>query len=411
MKIPIKKLLAFFFAAIMVLSVCGCKKKQADDLYSEYIVDENGEIVSQDGDKSVSEKSDSKGKTGDKKGSKTSASNSGAAEDDYMDTLNIESYTKKNKTLESRAKELQSAISAIGGTYSAPALPEVKGSTKEKAKILKEINSTLNQYVSSLSSNLITLGRNSVKNGVSGDINSAYSWAKTAFSGKKLIALTFDDHPAEITSYLLDGLKSRNASAVFFVIGRNLASNPNSAALLARMKNEGHVIGNHTQNHVPLYRKYLTGTSTPLDPVKEVNDCSDLIKQYAGGYNSFLLRVPGFVYKTPSPLPAGAEPNGIYNPASLSKETKNVLVDSTSLKINEDGETDSIYNQLLNAKDGSIIIIHPKYNLVDAVFKFIDTYKGEGFEFVTVPELIMAKAGKIEYAKAYKTPTDFANIG
>ncbi len=410
MKITLKKSFAFLIAVLMLVSFCGCKKNKSDDLYSEYIVNENGEVVKEDG--TIVENKESKsGKQTNSNGTKASNSTAGTAEDDFMDTLDIENYTKKNKSLESRVKELQNAISALGGSYPALSLSEVKGSTKEKAKALKGNNTALNQAVTSLTNTLVTLGRNSVKNGVTGDLNSAYSWAKTAFSGKKLISLTFDDHPAEITSYLLDGLKSRNVAAVFFVIGRNINATSNSSALLTRMKNEGHVIGNHTQNHVPLYRKYLTNTTTILDPVKEVTDCSNLIKQNAGGYNSFLLRVPGFIYRTPSPLPAGAEPNGIYNPASLSKETKNVLVDSTSLKINEDGETDSIYNQLLNAKDGSIIIIHPKYNLVDAVFKFIDTYKAEGFKFVTVPELIMAKAGKIEYAKAYKTPTEFANIG
>lgn len=410
MKFFFKKSLAFLIAALMLVSFCGCKKNKADDLYSEYIVNENGEIVKEDGTKVESKESKS-GKQTNSKGTKASNSNTTTAEDDFMDTLDIENYTKKNKSLESRVKELQNAISALGGSYPALSLSKVKGSTKEKAKALKGNNTALNQAVTSLTNTLVTLGRNSVKNGVTGDLNSAYSWAKTAFSGKKLIALTFDDHPAEITSYLLDGLKSRNVAAVFFVIGRNIKANSNSSALLTRMKNEGHVIGNHTQNHIPLYRKYITNTTTVLDPVKEVTDCSNLIKQNAGGYNSFLLRVPGFIYKTPSSLPAGAEPNGIYNPASLSRDTKNFLVDSTQIKVNEGADTETVYNQLLSAKDGSIIIIHPKYNLVDAAFKLIDKYKDDGYEFVTVPELIMAKAGKIEYAKAYRTPTEFANIG
>lgn len=51
MKFFFKKSLAFLIAALMLVSFCGCKKNKADDLYSEYIVNENGEIVKEDGTK------------------------------------------------------------------------------------------------------------------------------------------------------------------------------------------------------------------------------------------------------------------------------------------------------------------------------------------------------------------------
>ena len=37
---------------------------------------------------------------------------------------------------------------------------------------------------------------------------------------RKMIALTFDDGPSDYTQALLDGLKSKNAKATFFVLGK-----------------------------------------------------------------------------------------------------------------------------------------------------------------------------------------------
>ena len=69
------------------------------------------------------------------------------------------------------------------------------------------------------------------------------------------IALTFDDGPrADTTGKLLDGLKARGVHATFFLIGNQIDAN---AALVQRMKAEGHQVGNHTWDHTK-----LQGTST-----------------------------------------------------------------------------------------------------------------------------------------------------
>lgn len=67
---------------------------------------------------------------------------------------------------------------------------------------------------------------------------------------RPLAALTFDDGPsAEYTPRLLDGLKERNIKASFFLLGRNI---PGNEEIVERMQEEGHLIGNHTYNHVQL---------------------------------------------------------------------------------------------------------------------------------------------------------------
>ena len=61
------------------------------------------------------------------------------------------------------------------------------------------------------------------------------------------IALTFDDGPSRYTEKLLEGLQKRGVKASFFMIGESAERNQD---LVRRVKEEGHLIGNHTYHHV-----------------------------------------------------------------------------------------------------------------------------------------------------------------
>jgi len=66
-------------------------------------------------------------------------------------------------------------------------------------------------------------------------------------TGKMQVALTFDDGPDPLaTPLLLDELKRTKVPAAFFCVGRKVLDNP---ALVKRILDEGHVIGNHTFSH------------------------------------------------------------------------------------------------------------------------------------------------------------------
>jgi peptidoglycan-N-acetylglucosamine deacetylase len=75
------------------------------------------------------------------------------------------------------------------------------------------------------------------------------------------VYLTFDDGPIpEVTPWVLDQLAGFGAKGTFFCIGRNAGENP---ALMDRIRQEGHAVGNHTWDHAdgwrtPLYA-YLRG--------------------------------------------------------------------------------------------------------------------------------------------------------
>ncbi|CAM5308233.1 polysaccharide deacetylase family protein [Streptomyces pilosus] len=68
----------------------------------------------------------------------------------------------------------------------------------------------------------------------------------------RTMVLTFDDGPdPRYTTPILDTLARYEVRAMFFVCGEMAAENPD---LLARMADEGHVVGNHTWSHPLLTR-------------------------------------------------------------------------------------------------------------------------------------------------------------
>lgn len=66
--------------------------------------------------------------------------------------------------------------------------------------------------------------------------------------GEKPVFLTFDcGYENGFTPALLDALKKHHAPAAFFLCKHFIKDQP---ALVKRMKEEGHVVGNHTANHI-----------------------------------------------------------------------------------------------------------------------------------------------------------------
>jgi peptidoglycan/xylan/chitin deacetylase (PgdA/CDA1 family) len=88
-------------------------------------------------------------------------------------------------------------------------------------------------------------------------------------AAKQEIYLTFDDGPdPSITPKVLDVLKTFNAKATFFCIGRNVEKNPE---IFERILLEGHRVGNHTFHH-------KNGWKTPTDVyLEDVERCKTLV--------------------------------------------------------------------------------------------------------------------------------------
>jgi peptidoglycan/xylan/chitin deacetylase (PgdA/CDA1 family) len=91
------------------------------------------------------------------------------------------------------------------------------------------------------------------------------------------VYLTFDDGPhPQITPWVLEQLRSYNAKATFFCIGKNVVAYPQ---VYAQLLAEGHAVGNHTHNH-------LNGWKVPATTYIEN------VKAAAAHINSSLFRPP-----------------------------------------------------------------------------------------------------------------------
>ena len=87
-------------------------------------------------------------------------------------------------------------------------------------------------------------------------------------SGKKRVALTFDDGPDPLwTPQVLDALKGLGAPATFFVVGAQVEQHPD---LVRRAWSEGHEIGNHSWSHPNLAEIAAVRVEWELDATQRV---------------------------------------------------------------------------------------------------------------------------------------------
>ncbi len=195
------------------------------------------------------------------------------------------------------------------------------------------------------------------------------------FSGKisseKKIALTFDDgpHPKK-TPQILDILDDFGVRATFFIIGKNAENYP---AVLKETAARGHEIANHTYSHRAL-------SSLSRDAVREEIGRTDKIIADITGKAPRLFRPPMGAY-SPAIVAAARE---------FGKTTVIWTVDTRDWA----GETKSniIKNIKANIRGGSIILFHDfttgTANTGEALLEIIPYLQSEGYEFVTVSELL-----------------------
>ena len=183
---------------------------------------------------------------------------------------------------------------------------------------------------------------------------------------KKRIALTFDDGPHPIyTPQMLELLKEEQVPATFFLLGENVELYGDVVKEIAK---EGHLIGNHTYHHVQI-------TSLSLEEAcKEIQETSDLIEELTGTGTEY-VRPPFGTWNTE------LEERLNLIPVMWSIDTKDWTTQNVDWIVRE---------TVKHAEDHDIILMHDSYqSTVDAVKRVIEQLEAEGFEFVTVDEIIM----------------------
>ncbi len=186
--------------------------------------------------------------------------------------------------------------------------------------------------------------------------------AAAVSGGAPCLALTFDDGPSAQTAALLDGLKERGAHATFFLIGEQIAGNE---ALVTRMKDEGHQVGNHSFTHIRLD----AAGETELAEIAQ----TDAALRALLGEGDYWIRPPwGFC--------------GAALKRSVSVPLAFWTVDTMDWSVRSSELVAHCIVQ--NAKDGDIVLLHDSYGTsVEAALRAIDILGAQGYEFVTLEEL------------------------
>jgi len=182
----------------------------------------------------------------------------------------------------------------------------------------------------------------------------------------KKIALTFDDGPHPVyTPMLLEGLKKRGVKVSFFLMGSAVEAYPE---IVKEISEDGHLIGNHTFHHVSLEN----ADDNMIEA--EVLSANALIEEVSGQYPQF-IRPP-------------------FGKCSDRIETETgmicVLWNIDPLDWCTPDASEVVQRVLANTRENGIILMHDQYKTsVMAAFTIIDELQKEGYEFVTVDEILL----------------------
>lgn len=194
--------------------------------------------------------------------------------------------------------------------------------------------------------------------------------------GSKQLALTYDDGPNDpYTLRLLEVLAKHGVRATFFVIGRFACQRPN---ILREVHQQGHVIGNHTFSH-PLLT-FKAPAEIEMELTKSQQAISDAI-----GQRPNLFRPPF----------GGRRPAVLRTARKLGLEPVMWNVAGNDWQAQSAGHIERKVTQAITG--GDVILLHDgghkklgadRSHTVAASDKIICRYKSEGYEFVTIPEMM-----------------------
>ena len=182
----------------------------------------------------------------------------------------------------------------------------------------------------------------------------------------KYIALTFDDGPSrKYTPILLDGLKERGVHATFFLMGKNIEGEED---IVKRMSEEGHLIGNHSYEHIQLTK---AGAKAVCEAVEHTQE-----------------QIEAITGKRPEYI---RPPYGDWN-EELEEEIGMTPVlwslDSLDWKLKDRAQI--VDRVLKDVEDGDIILMHDIYpQSVEAALEIVDRLSAGGYTFVTADELLI----------------------
>jgi len=193
-----------------------------------------------------------------------------------------------------------------------------------------------------------------------------------------MIALTFDDGPKSgTTNRILDTLEKYGAVATFFVLGIQVDT---YSSLTVRAAQQGCEIGNHSRSHKDLTTLNADGLYDQVTSVQQ--QIADLL-----GFAPRLLRPP----------------YGAHNQTVRSTVNMPVALWSIDTEDWRSRDANAVIDTVIgHVKDGDIILMHDIYSsTAEAVEYLVPALLADGYQLVTVSELLQYKLGGAQAAQAY----------
>ncbi|MFH1198985.1 MAG: polysaccharide deacetylase family protein [Candidatus Omnitrophota bacterium] len=195
---------------------------------------------------------------------------------------------------------------------------------------------------------------------------------------EKVVALTFDDGPSAVwTPQILDALNKAGIKATFFMLGEHVLKYPDVAR---RVAEEGHEIGNHTQDH------HVLVYYTPQELEKEIKDAESAIKKVTGVTTKY--------FRPPKAWVTDEEKKKIKE---MGYETILWSLNSKDWVTFDDKYI--IKYIMHNVRPGDIILFHDsggtfsteggdRHETVLAVGRLAEKLREKGYRFATITELL-----------------------
>ncbi len=186
---------------------------------------------------------------------------------------------------------------------------------------------------------------------------------------QRVLYLTFDDGPVDgPTDFVLETLARYKAGATFFCIGDNIRKHEH---VFRRVIDGGHVVGNHTFNH-------LNGWKTSLEEYRENTiKCEDAIRALAPA------RVTTPLFRPPYGRIRKSQIN------ALSDDFKIIMWDVLTMDYRADLAPERCLRGTINAtRPGSVVVFHDSFkaekNLMFALPRFLEHFANLGYSFQTL---------------------------
>lgn len=182
---------------------------------------------------------------------------------------------------------------------------------------------------------------------------------------RKKAAITFDDGPnPDYTELLLEGLKERGVKATFFLLGKEVELYPD---IVASIYADGHLIGTHSYEHVNL------SNLNDAAAIEQVDKTNAAIYKITGEYPEYIRPPFGNWKKDLDYKTTMIEVLWDIDPLDWKTSNSDIIAQRVIEKVQEN----------------DIILLHDaSESSVKAAFKIIDALQEQGYEFVTVDEIL-----------------------